>query len=141
MMTPTAVFVSSSPQQTAAFGRELATHAQPGDVWALTGELGAGKTHFVQGAAAGLGSPAAVTSPTFNLGHEYTGGRLPLFHFDFYRLRDASEALALGLDEYLAAGGLTIIEWAGKFPDLLPAATVWLDFLVKEGDLREIRKR
>ena len=135
------MFVSSSPQQTAAFGRELAAHASPGDVWALTGDLGAGKTHFVRGAAAGLGSDAAVTSPTFNLVHEYTGGRLPLFHFDFYRLRDAAAALALGLDEYLAAGGLTVIEWAAKFPDLLPAATVWLDFVVCGDDVREIRKR
>jgi tRNA threonylcarbamoyladenosine biosynthesis protein TsaE len=135
------VFVSSSPQQTAAFGRALAVEARPGDVWALTGDLGAGKTHFVQGVAAGLGSNAAVTSPTFSLLHEYPGGRLPLFHFDFYRLRGASEALALGLDEYLAAGGLTVIEWAGKFPDLLPAATVWLDFAVSGDDVREIRKR
>ena len=135
------MFTSATPQQTAMFGHELAARAQPGDVWALTGELGAGKTHFVQGAAAGLGSHAAVTSPTFNLLHEYTDGRLPLFHFDFYRLRDASEALALGLDEYLAAGGLTIVEWAGKFPDLLPATTVWLDFIVTGDDVREIRTR
>jgi tRNA threonylcarbamoyladenosine biosynthesis protein TsaE len=135
------VFISSSAQQTVAFGRELATQARPGDVWALAGDLGAGKTHFVQGAAAGLGSGAAVTSPTFNLLHEYTGGRLPLFHFDFYRLRDAAEALALGLDEILAAGGLTIIEWADKFPELLPPATLWLDFTLVGENVREIRKR
>jgi tRNA threonylcarbamoyladenosine biosynthesis protein TsaE len=135
------VFISSSPQQTVAFGRELAERARGGDVWALAGDLGAGKTHFVQGAAAGLGIGAAVTSPTFNLLHEYTGGRLPLFHFDFYRLRDAAEALALGLDEVLAAGGLTIIEWADKFPELLPHRTVWLDFEVVGDDVREIRTR
>jgi tRNA threonylcarbamoyladenosine biosynthesis protein TsaE len=136
-----AVFLSSSPAETIAYGRRLAADARPGDVWALSGDLGAGKTHFVQGVAAGLGIAATVTSPTFNLLHEYEGGRLPLFHFDFYRLRTAAEALALGLDEYLAAGGLTIIEWAGKFPELLPAATVRLDFAVARDETREIRRR
>jgi tRNA threonylcarbamoyladenosine biosynthesis protein TsaE len=136
-----AVFLSSSPAETIAYGRRLAADARPGDVWSLSGDLGAGKTHFVQGVAAGLGIAATVTSPTFNLLHEYEGGRLPLFHFDFYRLRTAAEALALGLDEYLAAGGLTIIEWAGKFPELLPAATVWLDFAVARDETREIRRR
>jgi tRNA threonylcarbamoyladenosine biosynthesis protein TsaE len=136
-----AVFISSTPDETIAYGRRLAADACAGDVWALSGDLGAGKTHFVQGVAAGLGVRAIVTSPTFNLLHEYEGGRLPLFHFDFYRLRTAAEALALGLDEYLAAGGLTIIEWAGKFPELLPVATVWLDFAVAGNDTREIRRR
>jgi tRNA threonylcarbamoyladenosine biosynthesis protein TsaE len=135
------VFLSSSPPQTVAFGRQLAEEAQPGDVWALAGDLGAGKTQLVQGAAAGLHCAAAVTSPTFNLLHEYPGGRLLLFHFDFYRLRSAAEALALGLDEYLAAGGLTIIEWADKFPELLPAGTLWLDFQVTGDETRAIRKR
>jgi tRNA threonylcarbamoyladenosine biosynthesis protein TsaE len=140
-MMAAAVFISASPQQTAAFGSELAAGARPGDVWALAGDLGAGKTHFVQGAVAGLECDAAVTSPTFNLLHEYTGGRLPVFHFDFYRLRNAAEALALGLDEYLAAGGLTIIEWADKFPELLPTGTVWLDFTVVADDMRQIARR
>ena len=134
------MFTSSHPAQTVAYGRELAAQARPGDVWALTGDLGAGKTHFVQGAAAGLGSGAAVTSPTFSLVHEYPGGRLPLFHFDFYRLRDASEALAVGMDEYLAAGGLTIIEWAGKFPQILPATTLWLHFTAVGEDVRKISR-
>ncbi len=135
------MFTSSDPAQTAAFGRTLATRAQPGDVWALAGDLGAGKTCFVQGAAAGLGSTAAVTSPTFNLLHEYTGGRLPLFHFDFYRLRHAGEALDLGLDEILGSGGLTIIEWADKFPGLLPAATIWLHFTAQGETVRLIEKK
>jgi tRNA threonylcarbamoyladenosine biosynthesis protein TsaE len=136
-----AVFISATPDDTVAYGRRLAADARPGDIWALSGDLGAGKTHFVQGVAAGLDVSAVVTSPTFSLLHEYGGGRLPLFHFDFYRLRNAAEALALGLDEYLAAGGLTIIEWGGKFPELLPAATVWLDFAVGENDTREISRR
>ena len=135
------MFISSSPSQTAAFARDLAAQARPGDVWALVGDLGAGKTHFVQGAAAGLGTRAAVTSPTFSLLHEYPGGRWPLFHFDFYRLRHAAEALALGLDEYFSAGGLTIIEWADKFPELLPAGTVWFDFDVTGEETRRISQR
>ena len=70
-------------------------------MWALVGDLGAGKTHFVQGIASGLGLPGNAASPTFTLVHEYTGGRLPVFHFDFYRLRTAEEALDLGWEEYV----------------------------------------
>lgn len=102
--------------------------AVPGDVWALSGELGAGKTHLVQGAAAGLGCQSAATSPTFTLINEYTGGRLPLYHFDFYRLETADEALALDLDEYLDGDGLTVIEWGDKFRELLPEHTRWFTF-------------
>jgi tRNA threonylcarbamoyladenosine biosynthesis protein TsaE len=129
-----------SPEETAALGRRLTAQAQAGDVWALVGDLGAGKTHFVQGAASGLGTRAAVTSPTFALLHEYPGGSLPLYHFDFYRLRNAEEALALGLDEYLDGDGLTIIEWADKFPELLPARTLWFAFEITDGDNRVIRQ-
>lgn len=135
------VFTATSPAETAAIGRQLATEALPGDVWALAGDLGAGKTHFVQGVAAGLGCTASVTSPTFNLLHEYPGGRLPVFHFDFYRLRQAAEALGLGLEEIFDAGGLAIIEWADKFPELLPPTTKWLDFIVLPDETREIRLR
>ena len=119
---------TTSPTETAALGRELAVSAAAGEVWALSGPLGAGKTHFVQGVAAGLGCEAAVASPTFTLVHEYPGGRLPLYHFDFYRLENAEEALDLDLDEYLDGDGLSIIEWGDKFPDLLPAHTVRFTF-------------
>src|SRR5262249_50153872 len=111
---------------------------RPGEVWALVGDLGAGKTHFVQGAASGLNTSTPATSPTFALIHEYPGGRLPLYHFDFYRLETAAEALALGLDEYLDGDGLTIIEWADKFPSLLPPATRWFRFEILTGDHRRI---
>ena len=116
---------SAHPAETRAHGQRLAADARAGEVWALVGDLGAGKTHFVQGIAAGLGVAAVVTSPTFTLVHEYTGGRLPLYHFDFYRLRTAAETLALGWDEYADADGLTVVEWADKFPALLPPGSRW----------------
>ena len=108
-------------------------------MWALVGDLGAGKTHFVKGVVEGVGiSPRSATSPTFTLLHEYTGGRLPVYHFDFYRLESATETLALGLDEYLDGPGLTIIEWADKFPELLPSGTRWFRFEILAGDERRI---
>ena len=131
-------FDAASPAETAALGARLARDAAPGEVWALVGDLGAGKTHFVQGVAAGLGASAGVTSPTFTLVHEYTGGRLPLFHFDLYRLRSAEEALDLGWEEYLDAGGLVVVEWADKFPALLPPAARWFHFEIVAGDARRI---
>jgi tRNA threonylcarbamoyladenosine biosynthesis protein TsaE len=100
--------------------------------------LGAGKTQFVKGLAAGLGHGGDVTSPTFTLVHEYTGGRLALFHFDFYRLETGDDALQIGLDDYLDARGVLAIEWAGKFPEVLPAATHWLRFHAGAGDARRI---
>ena len=121
------------------YGRELAAQARPGEVWALVGDLGAGKTHFVKGVVRGAGVPERdATSPTFTLVHEYTGGRLPVFHFDFYRLDSAAETLALGLDDFLDGNGLTIIEWADKFPELLPPGTRWFRFEILEGDARRI---
>ncbi|MGV3532036.1 MAG: tRNA (adenosine(37)-N6)-threonylcarbamoyltransferase complex ATPase subunit type 1 TsaE [Chthoniobacteraceae bacterium] len=134
-----ASIISRSPGETFAYGESVAAELKPGAVLALRGDLGAGKTHFVKGVAAGLGaSPDDVTSPTFTLVHEYIGGRLPVFHFDLYRLEDADEVLRIGLDDYLSEDGVVVIEWADKFPELLPDATRWLHFRVLEGDEREI---
>jgi len=110
---------------TVAAGRALADELEAGACLALIGGLGAGKTHLAKGLVAGLGCAAEVTSPTFTLVHEYRGGRLPVFHFDFYRIDSAEEILAIGWDEYLDEGGVVIAEWADKFPDLLPSHTVW----------------
>lgn len=134
-----ATIISHSPEETFAYGELIAAALAPGAVLALRGDLGAGKTHFVKGVAAGLGAdPHEVTSPTFTLVHEYVGGRVPMFHFDLYRLESADEVLRIGLDDYLAESGVVIIEWADKFPELLPANARWLHFRVLEGDEREI---
>ena len=132
--------ISHSPAETIALARTLATTLRRGDVLALSGDLGAGKTHFVKGLAAGLGAAASVTSPTFTLLHEYPGGHLPLYHFDFYRLDDADEALKIGLDEYLDGDGACVIEWAEKFPALLPPHTRWLRFTHREDGARVIEE-
>jgi len=109
-----------------ALGRAAAETVGAGDVIALVGGLGAGKTHWTKGFVAGLGAMTEVTSPTFSLIHEYRGGRLPVFHFDFYRLVSAAELLALGWDEIIESGGVVVAEWGDRFPELLPPATLWL---------------
>lgn len=137
-----ASIISHSAAETFEFGRTLAGSLKGGEILALCGDLGAGKTHLCKGIAAGLGCAAdEVTSPTFTLVHEYRGGRLPIFHFDFYRLESEAEALAIGLDDYLAAGGVVLIEWAAKFSPLLPAATRWLELRETGPDVREIAVR
>lgn len=111
---------------TLALGQRLGGAAERGTVIAVCGGLGAGKTHLTKGIVAGLGAdPEAVTSPTFSLVHEYRGGRLPVFHFDFYRMASADEVLAIGWDEYLESGGVCVVEWADLFPQLMPAGTQW----------------
>lgn len=132
------LFVSKSAAQTFELGRSYAAQLRAGDVLALNGDLGAGKTQFIKGIAAGLGHSGDVTSPTFTLVHEYTGGRLPLIHFDFYRLESDDDALRIGFDDYLGAGGVVAIEWAGKFPGILPASARRLTFAVGDGDERRI---
>ena len=122
-----------------ALGRATAAVVRPGAVIALVGGLGAGKTHWTKGLVAGLGSAAEVTSPTFGLVHEYPGGRLPVFHLDFYRLESARELLALGWDEYLEADGVVIAEWGDKFPELLPAGTLWRIFTIEADGSRIVR--
>jgi tRNA threonylcarbamoyladenosine biosynthesis protein TsaE len=111
---------------THAFGLELGEAAHPGQIIGLTGELGAGKTHLAKGIVAGLGCASEVTSPTFTLVHEYRGGRLPVFHLDFYRLVAPGELHGLGWDDILDENGVVIVEWADKFPGLLPADTLWV---------------
>ncbi|HEX8311950.1 MAG TPA: tRNA (adenosine(37)-N6)-threonylcarbamoyltransferase complex ATPase subunit type 1 TsaE [Chthoniobacteraceae bacterium] len=132
------MITSHNAAETLEFGRELGAELCAGDVIALAGDLGAGKTHFVKGVAAGLGHTGEVTSPTFTLVHEYTGGRLPLFHFDFYRLESAEEVLQIGFEDYLTSGGVLIIEWADKFADLLPKTTRAFHFAVGGDDTRVI---
>lgn len=117
--------VLATPDDTLAFGRSIAAELRPGDVVALCGQLGAGKTHVVKGILAGLGSNEEVTSPTFSLVHEYQKARLPVFHFDFYRMEHERELLNIGWDEYLDEPGIVIVEWADLFRHLLPPQTRW----------------
>lgn len=133
-----ASFTSHSVEETIAFARNWADELQPDDVVALSGDLGAGKTHFVKGLVAGCGSAQSVTSPTFTLLHEYRGGRLPVFHFDFYRIERQEELEQLGFDDLLHEGGVAVIEWADRFPKLLPARTRWLRIAAREKDERVI---
>ena len=115
----------ASAEDTHRLGIAIASTLRAGDVLALTGTLGAGKTHLTQGIVAGLGSQVTVTSPTFGLVHEYLDGRWPVFHFDFYRLETAEELLELGRDDYLDRGAIVIVEWADRFPELMPSQTIW----------------
>ncbi|MGA1842963.1 MAG: tRNA (adenosine(37)-N6)-threonylcarbamoyltransferase complex ATPase subunit type 1 TsaE [bacterium] len=113
--------VSRSPEQTGNVGELLARHLQPGDIIAFFGELGAGKTCMIQGICRGLGVPkrAYITSPTFVLMNRYQG-RLPIYHFDFYRLACEEEIIGVGYEEFLFGEGVSLIEWADRAGDLLP---------------------
>ncbi|MCS6770500.1 MAG: tRNA (adenosine(37)-N6)-threonylcarbamoyltransferase complex ATPase subunit type 1 TsaE [Kiritimatiellae bacterium] len=122
--SPTSQTVSFSAKETRSIAAGLARRLGPGAVIALHGELGSGKTCFVQGLAEGLGCAAAVTSPTFTLLHEYRGGRLPLYHADLYRIQSPEEFLKAGLMDYLEGDGVIAIEWADRIAELLPAATL-----------------
>jgi tRNA threonylcarbamoyladenosine biosynthesis protein TsaE len=123
-----ATFISTSPSETETFGREFARKIKSASVIALQGELGSGKTQFVKGFVAGFGSAAEVTSPTFTLIHEYSDGPAPIYHFDFFRLEDRQSAERLGLDDYFFGDGISIVEWADKFPELIPAQAHWISF-------------
>jgi tRNA threonylcarbamoyladenosine biosynthesis protein TsaE len=133
-----ATFISNSPAETEQFGRDFAQQLEKGCALALKGELGAGKTEFVKGIAAGLVSTAQVTSPTFTLIHEYSGGRLPIYHFDFFRIEDRQSAERLGLDDYFFGDGVSVIEWADKFPDLIPEGATWISFETRSETQRAI---
>ena len=135
------MFISESAEETVAFGRKRAGAIRKGDVFALSGDLGSGKTQFVKGIVAGLGSDAAVTSPTFTLLHEYSGGRLPIYHFDFYRLEDRAAVLRLGFDDYFFGDGVSLIEWADRFADLIPPDAEWIVFEMKTENTRIINSR
>ena len=122
-MSAPATITSRSPEDTQAAGERLAPTLGPGDVVALTGELGAGKTCFVQGLVRALHSPTHATSPPFVLINEYRG-RVPIHHVDTYRITNPAELIDIGLLELLDSDGITIIEWADRVPSLLPHRTI-----------------
>lgn len=121
------VFIANNAGETYGLGQKLAGKLAAGDVICLSGDLGAGKTLFAQGIAAGLGVDEAVTSPTFTILQIYDGGRLPIYHFDLYRLEDAAQLLDVGFEEYVATDGVALIEWADKFTAAMPRERLWIE--------------
>ena len=119
-------FVTHSPEQTRQLGARLAQVLGPGAVVAFTGDLGAGKTAFVSGMAQGLGIQERVTSPTFTIVNEYEGGRLPLFHFDMYRLGSADELFDIGWEDYLERGGICAVEWSENVAEAMEPGTIFV---------------
>ena len=128
-------FIAKNPEQTMEFATHLAQKLQPGDVIALEGDLGAGKTTFTKGLAAGLGIQKTVNSPTFTIIKEYQG-QMPLFHMDVYRVNDSFEDL--GFDEYFEGSGVTVVEWAHLIKEQLPKERLTIYLYHEEEQSRRI---
>ncbi len=109
-----------SPQETRSLGEKLAAHLRTGDVLLLLGDLGAGKSELTRGIAQGLGVQTPVTSPSFTILNVYDEGRVPLYHFDWYRLNSADELYEMGMDEYLGGDGIAVVEWPSQCPEAIP---------------------
>ena len=118
------VFESYSEEETFEFARKLAMDASPGDIYTLTGDLGVGKTAFTKGFAAGLGIEEPVVSPTFTFVQVYDEGRLPLYHFDVYRVGDVSEMDEIGYEDYFYGDGVSVMEWADLVEEIIPESAV-----------------
>lgn len=131
-------YVTNSPEETEAVGAALAETLRAGTVVAFTGDLGAGKTAFVRGMARGLGIAGRVTSPTFTIVNEHEGGRLPLFHFDMYRLGSADELFDIGWEDYLARGGVCAVEWSENIDEALDPACIRVE--IRRGDADSQRR-
>ncbi len=127
-------YITNSAEQTEQLGEKLAGAVSAGTVIAYTGDLGAGKTAFTRGLARGLGIDGRVTSPTFTIVNEYEGGRLPLFHFDMYRLESSDELFDIGWEDYLARGGVCAVEWSENVDDALDDSCIRVDIRRGDGD-------
>lgn len=126
-------FITHSPAETEAVGQALGNALSPGTVIAYLGDLGAGKTAFTRGLARGLGCTDMVTSPTYTIVNEYLSGRMPLFHFDMYRLRSADDLFDIGWDDYLERGGVCAVEWSENVQEAMEdAITVRLEKLSED---------
>jgi tRNA threonylcarbamoyladenosine biosynthesis protein TsaE len=136
LLSPEGV-VCARPEDTRRLGEALAGALTQGSVLSLEGPLGAGKTHFTGGVVKGLGCDGEASSPSFALMHEYAGGKWPVFHFDFYRLKDEEELLTSGFDDCVPAG-VTVAEWGDKFPQVFPPGTLRLKFSPLPGGERRI---
>lgn len=135
-------FHTKSPAETHEIAKAFASSLKGGEVIALKGDIGVGKTVFTKGLAAGLGITANVTSPTFNIVKQYSG-RLPLYHFDVYRITDPDEMLEIGFEEYLYSGAVVVIEWPELISDLIPqdAITITIEREGEEGRKISIGKK
>lgn len=132
-------FETHSPAETELIGKKLAAYLEPGDVIAYYGDLGAGKTAFTRGLAAGLGITDAVTSPTYTIVNEYLSGRLPLFHFDMYRLSSGDELFDIGWEDYLARDGVCAVEWSENVEDAVePTITITIRKIPEQTETRII---
>ena len=120
-------FITNREEETEVLGARLAQRLGPGAVVAFTGDLGAGKTAFTRGLARGLGIADRVASPTFTIVNEYEGGRLPLFHFDMYRLGSSDELFDIGWEDYLARGGVCAVEWSENVAGALEEGAILVD--------------
>ena len=130
-------YITHSPEETEKLGAALAQRLQPGTIIAYTGDLGAGKTAFTRGLAKGLGYTQPVTSPTYTIVNEYLGGRLPLFHFDMYRLASSDDLWDIGWEDYLERGGVCAVEWSENVADAMESA-IRVDIAKLSDDTREI---
>ena len=136
------IIESFSPEDTFRVGEQLAKDARPGDIYTLDGDLGVGKTIFTKGMAKGLGIGEPVTSPTFTILQEYESGRLPLYHFDVYRIGDPEEMDEIGYEDYFYGQGICLIEWADLIEELIPkeAVRICIEKDLEKGlDYRRIR--
>jgi len=131
--------ITESDQETIQLGKNLGSFLQEGDVVALVGELGSGKTWMTKGITSGLGVDprTVVTSPSFSLVNEYQG-RVTVFHMDVYRLDKLSELLSAGLEEYLHSGGVVVLEWANRWPEILPEWTITVELQILDAERRKI---
>jgi len=132
--------ILNSVEAAQAFGESLAANAVGGEIFALHGVLGAGKTQIAKGLAKGLGFTGDVTSPTFTIVHEYRGGRLPMYHIDLYRIHTEKDAVDIGLEEYLPGDGVTVVEWPERIISLLPPQTQHWELKVASLTERVIRQ-
>ena len=130
-------FITHSPEETEALGAALAKLLVPGDIIAYRGDLGAGKTAFTRGLARCLGCREPVTSPTYTIVNEYLSGRLPLFHFDMYRLTSSEDLWGVGWEDYLDRGGVCAVEWSENVEDAMENA-LWVTLETLPGDSRRI---
>lgn len=133
--------ITCSASETRAYGEKLAGSLHPGDVVILRGNLGAGKSELTRGIAKGLGVEETVTSPSFNILNVYESGRIPLYHFDWYRLNGTEELYELGMDEYLSGEGVAVVEWPDRCPEAVPEKYIEITLFPLDEERRNIEMK